>query len=61
MANTTENFHYNLQLETQAKGDASRAGLAASLEQLTVDGWKPIAFTSRLLNFCDKKKTMSTN
>ena len=50
IANATENFHYNLQLETRVKCDASRAGLVAALEHLKVDGWKPIAFTSILLN-----------
>ena len=48
--NATENSHYNPQLETRVKCDASRSGLGAALEQLTVDGWKPIAFTSRFLN-----------
>ena len=49
IANATANSHYNPQLETRVKCDASRSGLGAALEQLTVDGWKPIAFTSRFL------------
>ena len=50
IANHTENIHYNPQLETRIKCDASRSGLRAALEQLTVDGWKSILFASRLLN-----------
>ena len=44
IANHTEN--YKTQLETRIKCDASRSGLEAALEQLTVDGWKPISFAS---------------
>ena len=50
IANATANSHYNPQLETRVKCDASRFGLGAALEQLTVDGRKPIAFASRFLN-----------
>ena len=55
IANATEKSHYNLHLETRVKCDESRSGLGAALEQLTVDGWKPIAFTSRFLNPCKKR------
>ena len=55
IANATANSHYNPQLETRVKCDASRSGLGAALEQLTVDGWKPIAFTSRFLNSCEER------
>ena len=54
IANATENSHYNPQLETRVKCDASRSGLGAALEQLTVDGWEPIAFASRFLNSCEE-------
>ena len=37
IANATENSHYNAQLETCVKCDASRSGLGIALEQLTVD------------------------
>ena len=47
IANATANSHYNPQLETRVKCDASRSVLGAALEQLTVVGWKPIAFASR--------------
>ena len=50
IANHTENFHCNPQLETRIKCDASQSGLGAALEQLTVNGWKPISFASRFLN-----------
>ena len=46
IANATANSHYNPHLETRVKCDASRSGLGVALEQLTVDGWKPIAFAS---------------
>ena len=50
MANRTENTHYNPQLETCIKFDASSSGVGAALEQLTVNGWNPISFASRFLN-----------
>ena len=59
IANTTANSHYNPQLETRVKCDASRSGLGAVLEQLTVDGWKPIAFASRFLNFCEERYSVN--
>ena len=49
IANATANSHYNPQLETRVNYDASRSGLGAALEQLTVDRSKPVAFTSRFL------------
>ena len=55
----TANIHYNPQLETLVKCDASRSGLGAALEQLTVDGWKPIAFTSRILNSCEERYSIN--
>ena len=55
IANATDNCNYNPQLEARVKCDASRSGLGAPLEQLRVDGWKPIAFTSRFLNSCKKR------
>ena len=48
--NHTENTHYNPQLSTRIKCDASRSGLGAALEQLTVNGWKPTSLASRFLN-----------
>ena len=59
IANATANSHYNAQLETRVKCDASRSGLGAALEQLTVDGWKPIAFASRFLNSCQERYSVN--
>ena len=50
IANRTDTTHYNLQLETRIKCDASNSGVGAALEQLTVNGWQPISFASRFLN-----------
>ena len=50
IANHTKKIHYNPQLETRTKCDASRSGLGAALEQLTFDYCKPITFASRFLN-----------
>ena len=54
-----ENSHCNPQLQTRVKCDASRSGLGAALEQLTVDGWKPIAFSSRFLNSCEERYSVN--
>ena len=59
IANATANIHYNPPLETRVKCDASRSGLVAALEQLTVDGWKPIAFASRFLNSCEERYSVN--
>ena len=59
IANATANSHYNPQLETRVKCNASRSGLGAALEQLTVDGWKPIAFASRFLNSCEERYSVN--
>ena len=59
IANHTENIHYNPQLETRIKCDASRSGLGAALEQLTVDGWKPISFASRCLNSSEERYSIN--
>ena len=59
IANATANSHHNPQLETLVKCDASRSGLGAALEQLTVDGWKPITFASRFLNSCEERYSVN--
>ena len=41
------------------KCDASRSGLGAALEQLTVDGWKPISFASRFLNSSEERYSIN--
>ena len=59
IANATANSHYKPQLETRVKCDASRSGLGAVSEQLTVDGWKSIAFMSRFLNSCEERYSVN--
>ena len=59
IANATTNSHYNPQLETRVKCDAPRSGLGAAIEQLTVDGWKPIAIASRFLNSCEERYSVN--
>ena len=59
IANATAKSHYNPQLETRVKFDASCSGLGAALEQLTVDGRKPIAFESRFLNSCEERYSVN--
>ena len=54
IAKATANSHYSPQLATRVKCDASHSGHGAALGQLTVDGWKPIAFTSRFLSSCEE-------
>ena len=46
VANATEKTRYNSQLETRIKGDASRAGLGAALEDRSPTGWRTVAFAS---------------
>ena len=43
----------------RVKCDASRPGTSAVLEQLTVDGWKPIAFTSKILISCEARYSVN--
>ena len=49
-AKTTENKHFNPELETRIKCDASRKGLGCALEQRTPNCWHTVAFASRFLN-----------
>ena len=50
IAETTENKHFNPDLETRIKSDASRKGLGCTLEQRTPNGWHTVAFASIFLN-----------
>ena len=54
LANATENCQYNPSLETRVKCDAFPVGLGAASEQLKVNGWKRIVYTSRFPNSCEK-------
>ena len=44
IAETTENKHFNPDIETRIKCDASRKGLGCALEQRTTNGWHIVAF-----------------
>ena len=59
IANATEKSHYKPQFETRVKCDASRSVLGAALKQLTLDGWKPIAFTSRFIKSCEERYSVN--
>ena len=59
LANAMDNSHYNPQLETCVECDSSRSSLGAPLEQLTVNGWKPIAFVSRFLNSDEERYSVN--
>ena len=50
IAETTKNKHFNPDLETLIKCDASRKGLGCALKQRTPNGWHTVAFASRFLN-----------
>ena len=50
IAETTENKHFNPELETRIKCDASRKGLVCALEQGTPNGRHTVAFASQFLN-----------
>ena len=50
IAETTENKHFNPDLETRIKCDDSRNGLECALEQRTPNGWHTVAFASRFLS-----------
>ena len=49
IAETAENKHFNTDLETLIKCDASRKGLGFALEQRTPNDWHTVAFASRFL------------
>ena len=50
IAETTENKHFNPDLETLLNCDASQKGLCCALEQRTPSGWHTAAFASRFSN-----------
>ena len=54
IAETTENKHFNPNLETRIKCDASRKSLGCALEQRTANGWQTAAFASRFLNSVER-------
>ena len=59
IAETTENKHFNPDLETRIKCDASRKGLGCALEQRTPKGWHTVAFASRFLNSIEDRYSIN--
>ena len=59
IAETTENKHFNPELETRIKCDASRRGLGCALEQRTPNGWHTVAFASRFLNSVEDRYSIN--
>ena len=59
IANATENCHYSPQLGKRVKCDVPRFGLGAAIEQMTVNGWKPIAIISRFMNSCKERHSVN--
>ena len=67
VANITKNYHYSPDRKTRLKGDASKSGLGAWLEQQNIGeeerlpdrGWLAIAFASRQLNAQEVKYSTS--
>ena len=59
IAETTENNHFNPDLETRIKCDASRKGLGCALEQRTPNGWHTVVFASRFLNSVDDRYSIN--
>ena len=59
IAKIVENKHFDVDMETRVKCDASKLGLGATLEQKTENIWHTIAFASRFLNTVEHR--YSTN
>ena len=59
ICNTVTNHHFDVNLNTRVKCDASHLGLGASVEQDYRGTWKTVAFASRFLNISELK--YSTN
>ena len=56
---TTENKHFNPELETRIKCDASRKGLGCALGQQTPNGWHTVAFASRFLKSVEDRYSIN--
>ena len=59
IAETSENKHFNPDLETRIKCDASRKSFGCALKQRTPNGWHTVAYASRFLNSVEDR--YSTN
>ena len=57
VANIIEVKHFDVHKDIRIVCDATHIGLGAVLEQLGTEGWRPISFASRFLNFeCGRKE-----
>ena len=59
IAETTENKHFNPDLKTRIKCDASRKGLGSALEQRIPNGWHTVAFATRFLNSVEDRYSIN--
>ena len=59
IAETTENKHFNLDLDTRINCDASRKGLGCALEQQTPNDWHTVAFASPFLNSVEDRYSIN--
>ena len=59
IAETTENKHFNPDLETRIKCDASRKGLGCASEQRRANGWHTVAFALRFLDSVEDRYSIN--
>ena len=59
IAETTKIKHFNPDLETRIKCDASRKSLGCALEQRTPNGWHTVAFASRFSNSVEDRYSIN--
>ena len=59
IAETTENKHFNPDLEPRIKCDASHKGLGCALEQRTPNVWHTVAFASQFLNSVEDRYSIN--
>ena len=55
VSNIVELRHFDIHKDIRIVCDASHNGVGAVLEQLGLEGWRPISFASRYLNDAEKK------
>ena len=59
LSNIVELRHFDIRKDIRIVCDASHNGLGAVLEQLGLEGWRPISFASRYLIEVEKKNSTS--
>ena len=59
IAETMENKHFNPDLETRIKCNASRKGSGCALEQRTPNDWHIVAFASLFLNSVEDRYSIN--